>query len=80
MKPFRTNIYRAPIYQTPKIIRRAMRNSTQHTVCSLPSIVEQSEIIGRGLIIFVFTVAVLNWTYYRNIRKQIEDQDASKKK
>ena len=37
-------------------------------------IVEQSEIIGKGITFFVLFTATLNWMYYRRLRKKIEDE------
>lgn len=38
-------------------------------------IVEYSEIIGKGLILFVFFTSSLNWLHYRNLRQQMDDEN-----
>ena len=37
-------------------------------------VVEQSEIIGRGMVLFVLFSSSLNWMYYRNIRRALEKE------
>lgn len=47
------------------------------------SIVEYSEIMGKGLTLFVFFTATLNWLHYREMRKSMEaeaEAEAEQKK
>lgn len=51
------------------------RRTFSYLPCYAINIVEQSEIIGKGLTFFVFTASMLNWMYYRNYRKKIEENE-----
>ncbi len=43
------------------------------------SIVEYSEIVGRGLMLFVLFASSLNWVYYKHMREEIEKHNNNKK-
>lgn len=43
---------------------------------SLPvDLVEQSRVVGEGVILFVFFYTSLNYLHYRSIRKRFEEED-----
>ena len=42
-------------------------------------LIAQSELIGKGLTLFVFFTTSLNYLYYRNLRKQFEEENLKHK-
>ena len=49
---------------------------TQTKATFVDTIVHQSEIIGRGFILFVLFTSALNYFYYKDITSKIEESEA----
>lgn len=72
----RNNRTSQKLYTNTNIIRTTNNRKRLTTITqSSMGIVEYSEIIGRGLILFVFFASSLNWLHYRHLRQQIEDEN-----
>jgi hypothetical protein len=54
---------------SPRVVARPRLQSLP------PNLVEQSRVVGEGIILFVFFYTSLNYLYYRRIRKEEEEED-----
>jgi hypothetical protein len=61
-------------YSIPRPRKVVMPMRARCVVRTRASIVEYSETIGRGLILFVLFASTLNWLHYKRLREEEEDR------
>ena len=68
------------LVRSPRVVPVMRRRVVSMLSPASEAIIAQSAVIGKGLTLFVFFSATLNWLYYSNLTRGIKDDEEDNKK